>query len=36
MQLLEPPTGLISNGVLDRHPGIKIVMAEADSLGCQA
>lgn len=29
MQLLEPMTGLIFNGVLDRHPQVKIVMAEA-------
>jgi predicted TIM-barrel fold metal-dependent hydrolase len=29
MQLLEPMTGLIFNGVLDRHPRVKIVMAEA-------
>ncbi|MGE5217518.1 MAG: amidohydrolase family protein [Chloroflexota bacterium] len=29
MQLLEPMTGLIFNGVLDRHPHVKIVMAEA-------
>jgi predicted TIM-barrel fold metal-dependent hydrolase len=29
IQLLEPMTGLIFSGVLDRHPGIKIVMAEA-------
>lgn len=29
MQLLEPMTGLIFNGVLDRHPTVKIVMAEA-------
>lgn len=29
MQLLEPMTGLIFTGVLDRHPGLKIVMAEA-------
>ncbi len=29
MQLLEPMTGLIFNGVLDRHPNVKIVMAEA-------
>ncbi|HWH80582.1 MAG TPA: amidohydrolase family protein [Candidatus Binatus sp.] len=29
MQLLEPMTGLIFNGVLDRHPRLKIVMAEA-------
>ncbi|HEY7715941.1 MAG TPA: amidohydrolase family protein [Candidatus Binatia bacterium] len=29
MQLLEPMTGLIFNGVLDRHPKLKIVMAEA-------
>ena len=29
MQLLEPLTGLIFNGVLDRHPRVKIVMAEA-------
>lgn len=29
MQLLEPMTGLIFSGVLDRHPGVKIVMAEA-------
>jgi uncharacterized protein len=28
MQLLEPMTGLIFNGVLDRHPRLKIVMAE--------
>ena len=29
VQLLEPITGLIFAGVLDRHPGVKIVMAEA-------
>ena len=29
MQLLEPITGLIFNGVLDRYPRLKIVMAEA-------
>jgi len=29
IQLLEPMTGMIFNGVLDRHPGVKIVMAEA-------
>jgi predicted TIM-barrel fold metal-dependent hydrolase len=29
IQLLEPMTGLIFAGVLDRHPGLKIVMAEA-------
>ena len=29
MQLLEPITGLIFAGVLDRHPSVKIVMAEA-------
>lgn len=29
MQLLEPMTGLIFSGVLDRHPQVKIVMAEA-------
>jgi predicted TIM-barrel fold metal-dependent hydrolase len=29
MQLLEPMTGLIFAGVLDRHPRLKIVMAEA-------
>jgi uncharacterized protein len=29
IQLLEPITGLIFAGVLDRHPGVKIVMAEA-------
>ncbi len=29
MQLLEPMTGLIFDGVLDRHPRVKIVMAEA-------
>jgi predicted TIM-barrel fold metal-dependent hydrolase len=29
IQLLEPMTGLIFNGVLDRHPRLKIVMAEA-------
>ncbi len=29
MQLLEPITGLIFDGVLDRHPKLKIVMAEA-------
>ncbi|MSP38582.1 MAG: amidohydrolase [Deltaproteobacteria bacterium] len=29
MQLLEPLTGLIFTGVLDRHPRVKIVMAEA-------
>jgi predicted TIM-barrel fold metal-dependent hydrolase len=29
MQLLEPITGLIFAGVLDRHPNLKIVMAEA-------
>jgi predicted TIM-barrel fold metal-dependent hydrolase len=29
MQLLEPLTGLIFSGVLDRHPRISIVMAEA-------
>lgn len=29
MQLLEPMTGLIFDGVLDRHPRLKIVMAEA-------
>jgi predicted TIM-barrel fold metal-dependent hydrolase len=29
MQLLEPLTGLIFAGVLDRHPRVKIVMAEA-------
>jgi uncharacterized protein len=29
MQLLEPVTGLIFAGVLDRHPRLKIVMAEA-------
>jgi predicted TIM-barrel fold metal-dependent hydrolase len=29
MQLLEPMTGLIFSGMLDRHPTIKIVMAEA-------
>jgi len=29
MQLLEPMTGLIFEGVLDRHPRLKIVMAEA-------
>ena len=29
MQLLEPMTGLIFAGVLDRHPRVKIVMAEA-------
>ncbi len=29
IQLLEPMTGLIFNGVLDRHPRVKIVMAEA-------
>ncbi len=29
IQLLEPMTGLIFAGVLDRHPGVKIVMAEA-------
>jgi predicted TIM-barrel fold metal-dependent hydrolase len=29
LQLLEPITGLIFAGVLDRHPRLKIVMAEA-------
>ena len=29
IQLLEPMTGLIFAGVLDRHPSVKIVMAEA-------
>ena len=29
MQLLEPMTGLIFAGVFDRHPRVKIVMAEA-------
>jgi predicted TIM-barrel fold metal-dependent hydrolase len=29
IQLLEPMTGLIFMGVLDRHPRLKIVMAEA-------
>lgn len=29
IQLLEPMTGLIFSGVLDRHPRVKIVMAEA-------
>ena len=29
MQLLEPMTGLIFAGVLDRHPRLRIVMAEA-------
>jgi predicted TIM-barrel fold metal-dependent hydrolase len=29
MQLLEPLTGLIFTGVLDRHPRVRIVMAEA-------
>ena len=29
IQLLEPMTGLIFNGVLDRHPRVQIVMAEA-------
>src|SRR6476659_10430795 len=29
IQLLEPITGLIFNGVFDRHPRVKIVMAEA-------
>lgn len=29
IQLLEPMTGLIFGGVLDRHPCVKIVMAEA-------
>ena len=29
VQLLEPMTGLIFSGVLDRHPQVKIVMAEA-------
>jgi len=29
IQLLEPITGLIFAGVLDRHPRLKIVMAEA-------
>ena len=29
LQLLEPITGLIFTGVLDRHPQLKIVMAEA-------
>jgi predicted TIM-barrel fold metal-dependent hydrolase len=29
MQLLEPMTGLIFSGMLDRHPRVKIVMAEA-------
>jgi predicted TIM-barrel fold metal-dependent hydrolase len=29
MQLLEPMTGLIFAGVLDRHPDLRIVMAEA-------
>lgn len=29
IQLLEPITGLIFNGVLDRHPRVKLVMAEA-------
>ena len=29
MQLLDPMTGLIFKGVLDRHPRVKIVMAEA-------
>jgi predicted TIM-barrel fold metal-dependent hydrolase len=29
IQLLEPITGLIFSGVLDRHPRLKIVMAEA-------
>jgi predicted TIM-barrel fold metal-dependent hydrolase len=29
IQLLEPMTGLIFRGVLDRHPRLKIVMAEA-------
>ena len=29
MQLLEPLTGLIFTGVLDRHPRLRIVMAEA-------
>jgi predicted TIM-barrel fold metal-dependent hydrolase len=29
IQLLEPITGLIFAGVLDRHPGVRIVMAEA-------
>jgi hypothetical protein len=29
IQLIEPMTGLIFNGVLDRHPKVKIVMAEA-------
>lgn len=28
IQLLEPMTGLIFSGVLDRHPRVKIVMAE--------
>jgi predicted TIM-barrel fold metal-dependent hydrolase len=29
LQLLEPMTGLIFSGMLDRHPRVKIVMAEA-------
>jgi predicted TIM-barrel fold metal-dependent hydrolase len=29
IQLLEPMTGLIFSGMLDRHPRVKIVMAEA-------
>ena len=29
IQLLEPMTGVIFNGVLDRHPKVQIVMAEA-------
>ena len=29
IQLIEPITGLIFSGVLDRHPRLKIVMAEA-------
>jgi uncharacterized protein len=29
MQLLEPMTGMIFTGVLDRHPRLRIVMAEA-------
>jgi predicted TIM-barrel fold metal-dependent hydrolase len=28
-QLMDPIAGLILNGVLDRHPGLRIVMAEA-------
>jgi predicted TIM-barrel fold metal-dependent hydrolase len=29
MQVMDPIVGLILTGVLDRHPGLRIVMAEA-------